>query len=124
MEHRRRDPRQPAGWRGLCRIEGDSIVGWRDCRVVDISVLGLGITLQYPRPSELVGRGLSVEVPAIGDAFKNRFEGQIKNATESIAGAPVRVGLELVDLSKAEQGMLALWSTLSHGSREMLAKHV
>jgi hypothetical protein len=124
VEHRRRAPRQPAGWRGLCLIEGDSIVGWRDCRVIDISILGLGMTLQYPRPSELVGRGLLVQVAALGDTVNNQFEGLIKNATTPVTEGAVRVGLEFSGLSPADQGMIALWSTLSNGSSEMLAKHV
>lgn len=122
--HRRRESRQVAGWRGLCLIEGDPMAGWRDCRVVDISIFGLGIILQYPRPSELVGRSLSVEVAALGDNFKKGFEGQIRNAARTITGGPVRVGVELAGLSQAEQAMITLWSTLSYGSPEVLAKHV
>jgi hypothetical protein len=123
QDHRRREPRQLAGWRGLCLIEGDAVDGWRECRVVDISILGLGMTFHYLRPTELVGRGLSIEVPALGDAVKNRFEGTIKNAAASIVGGPVRVGVEFDGLSSAERAMIALWSTLSHGSSEVLAKH-
>jgi hypothetical protein len=124
MDHRRREPRQPAGWRGLCLIEGDSAFGWRECRVIDISILGLGMTLQYPRPSELVGRSLSVEVPALGDAVKNRFEGHIRNAAAPIIGGPIRVGVEFAGLSPAERAMISLWSTLSNGSNELLARRV
>lgn len=124
MDHRRREPRQLAGWRGLCLIEGDRADGWRDCRVIDISILGLGMTLAYPHPGELVGRGLSIEVPALGDAVTNRFEGQIKDAAASITGGPVRVGVEFAGLSSTERAMIALWSTLSHGSSEVLARHV
>jgi hypothetical protein len=61
MEHRRRVPRQLAGWRGLCLIAGESAIGWHDCRVIDISTLGLGLMLHHPRPTELAGRGLSVD---------------------------------------------------------------
>ena len=50
MEHRRRVPRQPPGWRGLCLIEAESAAGWHDCRVIDISMFGLGITLRCARP--------------------------------------------------------------------------
>ena len=45
MQFRRRVPRQPAGWDGVCQIEGEFAAR---CRVVDISMLGVGITLDHP----------------------------------------------------------------------------
>ena len=113
MEHRRRVPRQPAGWRGLCLIEGESATEWHDCRVIDISMFGLGITLHYPAPSQLMGRGLSVEVPALDDTVKIRFEGKIKNATAPIDGGAVRVGIEFAEPSEADQAMTAVVSVMS-----------
>ena len=60
IEHRRRVPRQPAGWRGLCLIAAESPVGWHDCRVVDISTLGLGITRSIGKVRSLVvNRGMT-----------------------------------------------------------------
>jgi hypothetical protein len=114
MEHRRRVPRQPAGWRGLCLIDGESATGWHDCRVIDISMLGLGITLHHPAPSQLVGQGLSVQVPALGDTVKIRFEGKIKNATAPVAGGVVRVGIEFAEVSEASQPMTAVVSVMSN----------
>jgi hypothetical protein len=67
MKLRRRVPRQPAGWNGTCHVEGETADGWRPCRVIDISMLGLGMTLNHSSPSHLVGRRISVDVPAIGD---------------------------------------------------------
>ena len=113
MENRRRVPRHPAGWAGLCHVEGGSVVGWwQDCRVIDISMLGLGITFHYPRPSELVGRGISLEVPAAGDSVKIRFEGEIKNAA-AIPEGTVRVGIEFVGLSEAERAITAVLSVMN-----------
>ena len=37
MHFRRRVPRQPAGWDGVCQIEGEFAAR---CRVIDISMLG------------------------------------------------------------------------------------
>jgi hypothetical protein len=113
MEHRRRMPRQTAGWRGLCLIEGESTTGWRDCRVIDISMLGLGITLRYPRTSELVGRGLIVEVPALGDTVKIRFEGKIRNVAAPISGGTVRVGIEFAALAEAERATTAVVTVMA-----------
>ena len=53
---RRRVPRQPAYWDGTCHIEGEADAGCWECRVLDISMFGLGLTLQHPAPSRLVGR--------------------------------------------------------------------
>jgi PilZ domain len=113
MEHRRRVPRQPAGWRGLCLIEGEPANGWHDCRVIDISMFGLGITLHYPTPSQLTGRGLSVEVPALGDTVKIRFEGTIRNATAPADEGVVRVGIEFAEPTEASQPMTAVVSVMS-----------
>ncbi len=113
MENRRRVPRQPAGWAGLCHVEGGSVVGWwQDCRVIDISMLGLGITFHHPRPSELVGRGISLEIPAAGDSVKIRFEGEIKSAA-AIPEGTVRVGIEFVGLSEAERAITAVLSVMN-----------
>jgi hypothetical protein len=75
-------------------------------------MLGLGITFQYPRPSELVGRGISLEVPAVGDSVKIRFEGEIKNAA-AIPEGTVRVGIEFVGLSEAERAITAVLSVMN-----------
>jgi hypothetical protein len=74
-----------AGWDGICRIEGES--DDRQCRVVDISMLGLGITLKHPAPADLAGRGISIDVPAVA-----QLEGAITHA-EPILGGVVRAGV-------------------------------
>jgi len=114
MEHRRRVPRQPAGWRGLCLVEGETATGWHDCRVIDISMLGLGITLHYPALAELMGRGLSVEVPALNETIKIRFEGKIMNVAAPVAGGGVvRIGIEFPEHSEESQPMTAVVSLMS-----------
>jgi hypothetical protein len=90
MQFRRRVPRQPAGWDGVCQIEGEFA---SRCRVIDISMLGVGITLDHPSPYALVGRHISVDVPAVGDSASIRLEGKITNARLTLTTA-VRVGIE------------------------------
>ena len=85
MENRRRGHRQPAGWAASCRLAGDPVGDWRDCRVVDISMLGLGITFDHPNPAELSGRVISVNLPADGSCVNVRLEGEIKNATGTMS---------------------------------------
>ena len=90
MNFRRRVPRQPAGWDGVCDIEGEFAAR---CRVIDISMLGVGLTLDHPSPYELVGRRISVSVPAVGDSASIRLEGRITNAKLTLR-TTVRVGIE------------------------------
>ncbi len=113
MERRRRALRQPAGWAGKCHVDGESVVRWHDCRVIDISILGLGITFHHQSPSELVGRALHVEVPAVGDSVKVRFDGEIRNATPTNPEGCVRVGIEFVGLSEPERAITAYLSAMS-----------
>jgi hypothetical protein len=90
MEDRRSVPRERVGWAGLCQIEGELAT---PCRVVDLSMSGLGVTLShtsFPRRDrgatvgdtlpQLVGRRISVDVPALGDSLSIRLEGQVANA--------------------------------------------
>jgi hypothetical protein len=76
-------------------------------------MLGLGITLHYPGLTQLVGLGLSVEVPALDETVKIRFEGNIKNVVTPVAGGVVRVGIEFPEHSGAIQPMTAVVSLMS-----------
>lgn len=105
MEDRRRVSRRSAGLLGLCHIEGESDPAWRDCRVTDVSTLGLGITLHHFWPSQLVGRQITVEAPA-GDAANIHLVGIIMNADRS-SGSVIRVGiafdgLTVLDVTQAD----------------------
>lgn len=106
MDNRRRTARQTVGWNGSCHIEGEGASGWRDCRVVDISVFGVGIRLQHLRPTELVGRRISVELPAVGESINLRLEGEIRNAVRTTLRTTVRIGIEFDELSNTERSIL------------------
>ena len=116
MENRRRAPRQTAGWSGFCHVEGESAAGWRDCRVVDISTLGIGIRMPHARPTDLIGRRVSVELPAVGDAVNIRFEGEVKNVSRSTLRS-ARVGIEFVHLSHTERAILEVLSSVGQSER-------
>lgn len=107
MEYRRRVPRQPACLAGFCYIEGDSATRWRDCEVIDISVLGLGVTLQHPQPWELVGRRITVDAATVDECVTIRLEGEIRNAAPTLEG-DVRIGVEFVGLSEGDHAVTAL----------------
>ena len=85
MTYNRRVKRLRAGWDGICRIEGEP--GEQQCRIDDISMLGLGVTFTHPSPSQLAGRRISVYVPAMA-----QLEGEITHA-EVILGGAVRAGV-------------------------------
>ncbi len=64
-------------------------------------MLGLGITLHHFWPSNLVGRHISVEAPAVGDSVNVRLEGVIRNA-EGTSASVVRCGIEFDGLTESE----------------------
>jgi hypothetical protein len=94
MTYNRRVKRLRADWDGICHIEGEP--DDRKCRVVDISMHGLGITLEHPSPTELAGRNISVDVPAVA-----QIQGQITHA-ELILGGAIRIGVMLNEHASAE----------------------
>lgn len=112
MTDRRRVDRKPAGWFASCRLAGEPATAWRDCRVVDISMLGLGITYDHPETSELVGRLISVNLPEEGCSVNVRLEGEIRNAAPTVGGG-IRVGIEFLPLSEAERAVTAVLSVMS-----------
>lgn len=112
MEYRRRVQRKPTTWAGVCHIDGDSPSEWRDCEVIDFSVLGFGLTFQHPRPEELLNRKAVVDVSGISNTVKARLRGEIRNAARTLEG-DVRVGIELVGLSRAEQAIATVLDEMS-----------
>jgi hypothetical protein len=112
MENRRRLHRQPAGWAASYQLAGESAVAWRDCRVVDISMRGIGITFEHPNPAELSGRLISVNLPGDGSCVNVRLEGEIKNATVTMS-RDIRIGIEFIRLSETEQAITAVLSVMS-----------
>jgi hypothetical protein len=60
-----------------------------------------------------MGRGLSVEVPALNETIKIRFEGKIRNVEAPVAGGVVRIGIEFPEHSEESQPMTAVVSLMS-----------
>jgi hypothetical protein len=114
VEHRRQAVRQAAGWTGCCLIEDElATVGWRECFVLDISARGLGISVRHQRPSELKGKGIAVEMPALSDSVSVRLEGEIRYAVAADEADVVRIGIELFGLSQEEQVITTVLSALT-----------
>jgi PilZ domain len=112
VENRRRIHRQPIGWAASYQLAGEPAEGWRDCRVVDISMLGMGITLAPPESSELLGRLISVNLPGAASSVNVRLEGEITSAVPTI-NRRLRIGIAFTRLSEAEQAITAVLSVMS-----------
>jgi hypothetical protein len=84
----------------------------RPCRVLDVSELGLGLVLEHPLGSGLVGRRISVETPTMGVSVNVQLEGEIKNATPLENGS-VRIGVEFGGLTELEQSLVRALGVLS-----------
>jgi hypothetical protein len=102
MDSRRRVPRRVAGWTGCCHIDDDPAGKDWECRVLDISELGVAIVLQHPLGVELIGRRMSVESPTASTSVNIRLEGDVRNAVP-VDGDAVRLGIEFVGLTELEQ---------------------
>jgi hypothetical protein len=114
MRERRRAPRQTAGWRATCLIDEPELgtKEWRECWVLDVGTGGLGVTMLHRNPSELLGRSILVEFPAMSHWVSVRLEGTIGHI-EEIAPELVRVGVEFVELSKEEQAVATVLGVMT-----------
>ena len=103
MERRRRAPRvETTGWFG----NYTDLDNERYCRVIDISVLGIGLELFGDVPGDLIGHRLSIEIQApIGESVRLHLVGTVKNVSPNSYGA-IRAGLEFIDLSDTERSNL------------------
>lgn len=107
---RRRVPRQLAGWSGTCVMDNEPETERRECRIVDISMLGLGLVFQHPAPADLIDGRISVQVSAVDDRVNIRLEGIVRHATVT-SGGVVRVGVEFDDDDESESYSITTEST-------------
>jgi PilZ domain-containing protein len=108
MLHKRRVPRQSVVvWSGKYVFEHDPEAGWEQCRVIDISVIGVGLELMGPVPDDLVGLAIVAEVypPSASGAITVRLLGNVVNTGPTRTGG-LRVGVEFSGLSETELSIL------------------
>jgi hypothetical protein len=123
MKYRRRVPRQAAGWDGICSITGDS-AEWRTCRVIDISMLGLGLTLEHPSPSTLMGSRISIFVPAVDGSVNIQLDGEVTNTRPTLKDA-VRVGIMFDGLfADSDADIATLPSKISELNEKPSGRHI
>jgi hypothetical protein len=104
---RRAFPRHeaPPTWAARYLEQGSSDLGWRDCRVLDISRGGAALEIA---PHDTVEGIVSLELYAFGDTPRNiAVSGEIRHSTQLPSGA-TKVGLEFIGMSPSEDQLLAL----------------
>ena len=118
MENRRRAERQSALWMGRCHIEDEPSDLWRECAIMDVSALGVGIELFHPDPVDLLGlwqdeeirlhmsRRITVRLE-LGPSVEMTVAGEVRNAGSEPDGI-VRAGIEFVGLTEAERAIVDL----------------
>lgn len=113
-ELRRRAPRaQTDPWPGKYVIDDDTWTVWNECRLLDISVLGIGLELFGPVDPSLVGQRLVIHVDVGGgQALSLRFTGTVRNLIPGRFGG-TRAGVEFSGLSEDEQSVLQVMEHLS-----------
>jgi c-di-GMP-binding flagellar brake protein YcgR len=116
LRYRRRAPRvKTPGWAGKFVIEDEPGTGWGDCRILDISLLGLGLELSAPVPADLIGRRVVVHVEVAGSgSISLRLVGAVKRVGAGEPGS-TRAGLEFEGLSEAERSVLQVIEHLKVG---------
>ena len=105
IRYRRRVPRQEVHWKGNCHIDGD-VASVAECEVVDISVIGVGIVLEGPIPSDLLGRTITIEVQT-SDAggVSLKMAGEIRYVAPHPRGG-FRIGSQFAGLTDTERSIL------------------
>lgn len=118
MENRRRAERQSALWMGRCHIEDEPSDLWRECTIIDVSTLGMGIDLGHPDPVELLGlwrdgvlrldvdRRMTVRLEP-DPSVDVTVAGELRNAGSGPDGI-ARAGIEFVGLTESEGSVVDL----------------
>lgn len=132
MERRRRAARvNTTAWFGRYFVEDDPQSVSKECRVIDISLLGLGLELIGDMTEDMIGHRLVIHVGALaGESVSLRMVGQVKNVHASRLGC-TRAGLAFTDLSETEREILKSielpkrlgWVLSSDCSNQKVASH-
>jgi hypothetical protein len=109
-DRRRRVPRQGTRRSGAYQWKDDLQSAWRDCEVIDISVLGARLKISQAACNDLIGREITVELHK-GDALtgamkRSRLSGVVRDARSDFDGE-TGVGIQFLgDLPWSEQAVL------------------
>jgi c-di-GMP-binding flagellar brake protein YcgR len=114
VEQRRRVTRQGACWSGRYKVEGRRRSDWRECLVVDVSRLGVGLVLDGSIPRDLVSEEILVELHLPGTTVMVRLRGEVRHAAHNVRGG-ARIGMEFVELSEVERSVLDVLESVPVG---------
>jgi hypothetical protein len=101
---------------GSCHVADEPSDLWRECAIIDVSTLGVGIELCHPDPVDLLGlwhdgelrlhfsRRVTVRFE-LGPSLSMRVAGEVRNAGSRPNGI-VRAGIEFVGLTEAERSIV------------------
>jgi hypothetical protein len=103
---------------GRCHIEDEPSDLWRECAIIDISTLGVGIDLLHPGAVERLGTWQDEEVRMrlnlhitvlleLGPSVAMTVAGLVRNAGSRPDGI-VRVGIEFVRVTETERAIVEL----------------
>jgi hypothetical protein len=104
---RRAVPREPAGWLGRYQVAGRPELGWGECRVLDVSPVGVGLELFGPWPRDGVDAELLVCLePATGPDEGVQLPATVRNSSAGRFGF-LRVGIEFIGLDAEQRAFLS-----------------
>jgi c-di-GMP-binding flagellar brake protein YcgR len=100
---RRRARRETAGWLGRYAVGTGSWPDWSRCRVVDVSLTGVGLELLGPAAT--VGDRVVVDLQLVrSNMARITLTGEVRHA--ATVDGTVRVGLRFVDVSDLQHALL------------------
>jgi hypothetical protein len=98
----RQVPRHEVDWTTQYTLEGARGHGWRECRVVDVSTVGVGLLLSGITVAELSGCRVIVAVDVPRASL--RLRGDVRQL-DTIEDGRVRVGVDFAAMSVFEREM-------------------
>lgn len=103
---RRTVPREPAGWLGRYQVAGRPELGWGECRVLDVSPVGVGLELFGPWPRDGVDAELLVCLEPVTEPDEGtQLPATVRNSSAGRFGF-LRVGIEFVGLDAEQRAFL------------------
>jgi len=108
---RRGVPREAAGWMGRYMVVGRRELGWGECRVLDVSPVGVGLELFGPWPRDGVDAELVVCVDPSSDPESDgtHLPAAVRNTSAGKFGF-LRVGIEFVGLDAEQRAFLTAFA--------------
>ena len=102
------------GWPGKCIVDDDPEAAWIECRLLDLSHIGMGLELFGDVADAVMAHRLVVHIDVGGPAINLRLVGRVKRVGAGYPGW-TRAGLEFEGLSETELSILKVMEHLKIG---------